>query len=110
MRHSGNAFLHKRLFSSGRCSIGTTLRFFLAVARHRTMSEAARALRVAQPTVGRRIAAFERQLGARLFVRSGTGWALSPAGQGILSNAEEMEAQAITAENQASGRGCGPRG
>jgi DNA-binding transcriptional LysR family regulator len=83
------------------------LRFFLAVARHRTMSEAARALRVAQPTVGRRIAAFERQLGARLFVRSGTGWALSPAGQGILSNAEEMEAQAIAAENQASGRDAG---
>jgi DNA-binding transcriptional LysR family regulator len=83
------------------------LRFFLAVARHRTMSEAARALRVAQPTVGRRIAAFERQLGARLFVRSGTGWALSPAGQGMLSNAEEMEAQALAAENRASGRDAG---
>jgi len=83
------------------------LRFFLAVARHRTMSDAARTLRVAQPTVGRRIAAFERKLGARLFVRSGTGWALSPAGQGMLANAEEMEAQALAAENRASGRDAG---
>lgn len=83
------------------------LRIFLAIARHRTMSEAACALRVAQPTVGRRIAAFERQLGARLFVRSGTGWALSPAGQGMLPNAVEMEIQALAAENRASGRDAG---
>ncbi len=86
------------------------LRFFLAVARHRTMSEAARALRVAQPTVGRRIAAFERKLGASLFVRSGTGWALSAAGQSMRSNAEEMEAQALAAENRASGRDAGLEG
>ncbi|HVV52233.1 MAG TPA: LysR family transcriptional regulator, partial [Polyangia bacterium] len=74
------------------------------------MSEAARTLRVAQPTVGRRITAFERKLGASLFVRSGTGWALSPAGQGILSNAEEMEAQVLAAENRASGRDAGLAG
>jgi DNA-binding transcriptional LysR family regulator len=80
------------------------LRIFLAVARHRTMSEAARVLRVAQPTVGRRIAAFERKLGAILFVRSGTGWALSATGQSMLANAEEMEAQALAAENRAAGR------
>lgn len=83
------------------------LRFFLAVARDRTMSEAARTLRVAQPTVGRRIAAFERKLGARLFVRSAAGWALSPAGLSMLPNAEEMEAQALAAENRASGRDAG---
>jgi DNA-binding transcriptional LysR family regulator len=83
------------------------LRFFLAVARHRTMSEAARTLRVAQPTVGRRIAGFERKLNARLFVRSGSGWALSPAGRGMLANAEAMEAQALAAENRASGRDAG---
>ncbi len=86
------------------------LRFFLAVARHGTMSQAARALRVAQPTVGRRIAAFERKLGARLLTRSGAGWALSPAGQSMLPNAEEMEAQALAAENRASGRDSGLEG
>ena len=83
------------------------LRFFLAVARHQTMSAAARILRVAQPTVGRRIAAFEARLGARLFRRTSTGWALSPAGQSMLAHAEEMEAQALAAEHLASGRDAG---
>lgn len=80
------------------------LRFFLAVARHGTMSRAAGTLRVAQPTVGRRIAALERELGARLFVRSAAGWSLSPTGLSMLANAQEMEAQALAAENRASGR------
>jgi DNA-binding transcriptional LysR family regulator len=83
------------------------LRFFLAVARHRTMSAAARALRVAQPTVGRRIAALEQRLGAKLFERGGTPWALSPAGQGMLVHAEEMDAQALAAAHLASGRDAG---
>jgi DNA-binding transcriptional LysR family regulator len=83
------------------------LRFFLAVARNRTMSEAARTLRVAQPTVGRRIAAFEQRLGARLLRRSAAGWVLSPAGEGMLAHAEAMEAQALAAENLAAGRDAG---
>ncbi|MFY0537428.1 helix-turn-helix domain-containing protein [Nannocystis pusilla] len=45
------------------------LRFFLAVARAGSFSAAARGLGVTQPTVGRRIAALERSLGARLFVQ-----------------------------------------
>jgi DNA-binding transcriptional LysR family regulator len=80
------------------------LRFFLAVARHRTMSAAARALRVAQPTVGRRIAALEQRLGAKLFERTGTPWALSKAGEGMLAHAEQMEAQALAAAHLVSGR------
>jgi DNA-binding transcriptional LysR family regulator len=86
------------------------LRFFLAVARHGTMSAAARALKVAQPTVGRRIGAFEERLGARLFVRSSVGWKLSPAGQGILAHAQEMEARALAAETVAAGRDVGLSG
>ena len=83
------------------------LRFLLAVARHRTMSAAARALRVAQPTVGRRIAALEQRLGARLFERAGTPWALSPAGQAMLAHAEQMEVQALAAAHLVSGRDAG---
>lgn len=41
------------------------LRYFLAVAQAGSLSGAARALSVAQPTVGRRISAFERSLGAQ---------------------------------------------
>jgi hypothetical protein len=46
------------------------VRFFLAVARRRTLSAAARDLAVTQPTVGRRITAFEQRLGAKLYIRT----------------------------------------
>jgi len=41
------------------------LRFFLALARHGTLSSAAKALHVAQSTVGRRLTSLEAGLGAR---------------------------------------------
>jgi DNA-binding transcriptional LysR family regulator len=42
------------------------IRFFLAICREGSLSAAARNLGVDHSTVGRRLAAFERQLGARL--------------------------------------------
>ena len=51
-------------------------RTFLAVLAEGSLSAAARALGIAQPTVGRHIAALERALGMPLFTRSQTG--LSP--------------------------------
>jgi DNA-binding transcriptional LysR family regulator len=86
------------------------LRFFLAVARQGTMSAAARSLRVAQPTVGRRIAAFERTLGAQLPLRSSDGWTLSPTGRDLLAHAERMEHEALAAETLATGRDEGVEG
>jgi DNA-binding transcriptional LysR family regulator len=86
------------------------LRFFLAVARSSTMSAAARSLRVAQPTVGRRIAAFEKRLGARLFARAPAGWALSPTGRRLLPHAERMEHEVLSAEMVAAGRDEGLEG
>ena len=46
------------------------VRFFLAVARRRTLARAAIALGVDQTTVGRRIASLEARLGVSLFTRS----------------------------------------
>jgi DNA-binding transcriptional LysR family regulator len=86
------------------------LRFFLAVARRRTLSAAARDLAVTQPTAGRRIAAFERRLGAKLFVRRPDGFVLSPAGLQILEYAERMEGYAFAAERLVAGRDAGLRG
>lgn len=86
------------------------LRFFLAVARHGSLSAAARALAVTQPTVGRRIDAFERRLGARLLLRSPTGYTLSATGQQIVAHAEQMELGALAAERVAAGRDAGLRG
>lgn len=86
------------------------LRFFLAVARAGSFSAAARGLGVTQPTVGRRIAALERSLGARLFVQAPAGQSLSSTGQLMLTRAEQMETAALAAERVASGRDAGLRG
>ena len=45
------------------------LRVFLALAREGTLTTAARSLGVSHPTVSRRVAVLERQIGARLFER-----------------------------------------
>jgi DNA-binding transcriptional LysR family regulator len=86
------------------------LRYFLAVARGGSLSAAARALAVAQPTVGRRINAFEGRLGARLFAATPAGQTLSPTGQRMLVHAEQMERDALAAERVASGRDAGLSG
>jgi len=49
------------------------LRFFLAIYRMRTLAGAGRSLGVEHTTVGRRLAAMERALGATLFVRTPGG-------------------------------------
>lgn len=85
-------------------------RFFLAVARRRTLSAAARDLAVTQPTVGRRIAALERRLGAKLYVRRPEGFTLSAAGGQMLEHAERIERDVLAAELRVSGRDAGLRG
>lgn len=86
------------------------LRFFLVLSRHRTLSSAARELRVAQPTVGRRISALERRVGAELFVRSSSGFSLTPSGTRALAFAQRMEQDALAAERRLAGRDVGVRG
>jgi DNA-binding transcriptional LysR family regulator len=54
---------------------------FLEVARSGSFSRAADVLFVSQPAVTARIQALERQLGARLFVRSSRGMRLTDAGE-----------------------------
>jgi len=85
-------------------------RFFLAVARRGTLSAAASDLDVTQPTVGRRIAALERRLGAKLYVRSPSGFTLSEAGGQMLEHAERIERDVLAAELRVAGRDAGPRG
>lgn len=86
------------------------LRFFLAVAREGSMSRAALGLQVAQPTVGRRLAALEQKLGARVFVHLPDGQALSATGRKMLEHAERMEQAALSVERVAAGRDVGLRG
>jgi DNA-binding transcriptional LysR family regulator len=86
------------------------LRFFLLVARARSLSGAAKQLGVSQPTVGRRVAALERRLGAKLFIRRSDGFDVSCAGAQALEHAERMEQDALALERQVSGRDEGVRG
>ena len=69
------------------------VRFFLAVSRAENLTQAARQLRVSQPTVGRRIKALEDRLGKALFERLPDRLALTEAGRALLPFAEEMEQQ-----------------
>lgn len=66
------------------------VRLFLAVADHGSLTEAARQLQVGQPTVSRRLAVLEEQLGYPLFERSVEGAELTSRGERWLEPARRM--------------------
>lgn len=70
------------------------LRYFLSTARTGSTVAASRILRVNQSTVGRRIAAFERALGVKLFNKTVTGYHLTEIGRELLPAAERAELEA----------------
>jgi DNA-binding transcriptional LysR family regulator len=77
------------------------VRFFLEVSRSGTLAGAARHLGVDYTTVGRRIRAMERDLGATLFERTADRFILTEAGEGIRSAGEQMEEAALAIERRA---------
>lgn len=79
------------------------LRYFLAVYRARTLAGAARALEVEHTTVGRRLAAMERALGATLFVRTPGGLLPTESAGQILPLAEQAERAVQSIERVAIG-------
>ena len=64
---------------------------FLALYRERTTGRAANARGVSQPTVVRRIAALENDLGLALFERSPTGLMPTDAAHGLYASAQRIE-------------------
>ena len=70
------------------------LRVFLAVARDGRLQAAGRRLGFDPTTAGRRIAALEEALGARLFDRSPEGYAITEAGRSLMAHAQAMESLA----------------
>ena len=72
------------------------LEFFLATARHGTLSAAAKELDVNHTTVARRIGSLEKEFQVKLFKRKNTGYALTEHGANLLAevrNIEEMSNQ-----------------
>ena len=80
------------------------LHSFLAIARARSLSGAARGLGVRQSTMSRRLAALEQRAGARLLQKTPAGYELTQLGEAVLGNAERMEAEAIAIERTVLGR------
>lgn len=78
-------------------------RIFLAVYRSRTLREAAAVLKVDQATVGRRLTALEKALGAKLFLKTSAGFVATPIGEDALRAAENMERAAGEFERRTCG-------
>lgn len=64
------------------------LKYFIAVAETKSLSNAVKRLFIAQPALSQSIKALEDELDTKLFVRSRKGMALTTAGQGFLENAK----------------------
>ena len=85
-------------------------RSYLGVLREGSLSGAARALGVTQPTVGRHIAALEQALGLVLFTRSQQGLLPTEAALALRSYAEAMGHSAAALVRAADSQGDGVRG
>lgn len=66
------------------------LRMFIAAAKHRGFSPAARALYTSHSTLSRAVAALEEELGTELFIREHKILTLTPAGEALLEDAKNI--------------------
>lgn len=72
------------------------VQYFVALARHGTLSATARALRVNHATVARRIASLEALLGHSIFDRRAIGYALTAEGKALIKYANVMDEAALS--------------
>lgn len=77
---------------------------FLVTAQEGSLSAAARALGMSQPTLGRQVAALEKELGVILFERVGYKFMLTPSGLALLEHVQAMADVAAKVSLVASGQ------
>ena len=80
------------------------LRFVLTVAKSGSVAAAARELGVNRTTVLRRIDAFQKNLGCRIFERCKTGYVLTLEAEKIIDAAQEVESTLFNIQRQIEGR------
>lgn len=80
------------------------VRAFLATAEEGSLSAAARALGLTQPTLGRQVTALEEHLGVPLFERVGKSLILTPSGQLLVEHVRDMGEAAERLSLVASGQ------
>lgn len=85
-------------------------RAFLVTAEEGSLSAAARALGMAQPTLGRQVAGLEEELGVVLFERVGRGLTLTPSGMELLDHVRAMAEAANQMSLAAAGQSQSPEG
>lgn len=85
-------------------------RAFLVTAEEGSLSAAARALGMAQPTLGRQVDALEDELGVVLFERVGRGLTLTPSGLELLDHVRAMGEAANRMSLVAAGQSQSPEG
>ena len=76
-------------------------RLFLAIARARTLSGAAKLVRLDPATLSRRIARLEEELGQTLFAKTQQGYDLTQEGVRLMQTAETIEAALLRADEDA---------
>lgn len=79
-------------------------RYFLAIARARSLTGAAKALSVTQPTVSRRLEGIEKGLGVRLFTRTRKGYEMTPSGAELFQTVARVEEDLMQANRNLLGR------
>jgi len=79
-------------------------RAFLVTAEEGSLSAAARALGMTQPTLGRQVTALEEELDVILFERAGQGLVLTPSGMELLEHVRAMGEAASQVSLAASGQ------
>lgn len=88
----------------------TQLRSFYAVARHGSVTQAAKALHVSQPTLTTQVRALEESYGVELFHRHGRGVTLSSTGRTLFAIAQRLfgnESEAVDFLKEAGGLRAG---
>jgi DNA-binding transcriptional LysR family regulator len=76
------------------------LRYFLRAAQSKTLAGAARAMGVDHSTIGRRLTALERALGAPLVIRGPDGLQLTPLGETVAPLVEQVERAVLAVHHQ----------
>ncbi|MCP4327649.1 MAG: LysR family transcriptional regulator [Alphaproteobacteria bacterium] len=79
-------------------------RYFLAIARERSLTAAGKALGVSQPTVSRRLDSLEAKLKVRLFDRTRTGYELTAVGMDLFETVQQVEEDLAEADRRIYGK------
>lgn len=79
-------------------------RFFLAIARERTLTAAGKSLGVSQPTVSRRLDALESKLRVRLFDRTRQGYELTAVGMDMFETVQQVEKDLVEVDRKIFGK------